>query len=196
MALAPALAPGETKAAHQKLICYCTCYWPRGRDRDPHGAVGAVFKLFHQPPVIGEVIGGIMLGPSLAGKVGSGCLRLPSSRFRRRRFWGHRAIWRHSLHVPGRARAGSESLAAERARDARDLSRELHHSFLLGSTLALFIYTSMSTSEREIYQLRLFMGVLDVGHGVSGCSREFSATVRCRKPRWARLRSPARPLTT
>lgn len=29
--------------------------------------VGAVFKFFHQPPVIGEVIGGIMLGPSFLG---------------------------------------------------------------------------------------------------------------------------------
>lgn len=30
-------------------------------------AVGALFKFIHQPPVIGEVIGGILLGPSLLG---------------------------------------------------------------------------------------------------------------------------------
>src|SRR5580698_1800337 len=29
--------------------------------------IGAVFKFLHQPPVIGEVIGGIILGPSLLG---------------------------------------------------------------------------------------------------------------------------------
>src|SRR5262245_51760485 len=31
--------------------------------------VGAVFRFFHQPPVIGEVLAGILLGPSLLGKV-------------------------------------------------------------------------------------------------------------------------------
>src|SRR5690242_18997758 len=33
---------------------------------------GAVVKLFHQPPVIGEVIAGIALGPSLLGRVAPG----------------------------------------------------------------------------------------------------------------------------
>src|SRR5688500_10374845 len=31
--------------------------------------VGKVFSYIHQPPVIGEVIGGILLGPSLLGKI-------------------------------------------------------------------------------------------------------------------------------
>src|SRR6266851_5464710 len=31
--------------------------------------LGTVFRLFHQPPVIGEIIAGIMLGPSLLGRV-------------------------------------------------------------------------------------------------------------------------------
>ena len=31
--------------------------------------VGALFRWFHQPPVIGEVVGGILLGPSLLGYV-------------------------------------------------------------------------------------------------------------------------------
>ena len=31
--------------------------------------VGALFKRFHQPAVIGEVVGGILLGPSLLGRV-------------------------------------------------------------------------------------------------------------------------------
>ncbi len=30
--------------------------------------MGAIFKLIHEPPVIGEVLGGIMLGPSLLGR--------------------------------------------------------------------------------------------------------------------------------
>ena len=32
-------------------------------------ALGALFKKFNQPAVIGEVIGGIMLGPSLLGRI-------------------------------------------------------------------------------------------------------------------------------
>ena len=31
--------------------------------------VGALFKRFHQPAVIGEVVGGILLGPSLLGRL-------------------------------------------------------------------------------------------------------------------------------
>jgi hypothetical protein len=31
-------------------------------------AIGAVFRYFHQPPVIGEVLAGILLGPSVLGK--------------------------------------------------------------------------------------------------------------------------------
>lgn len=31
-------------------------------------AMGSLFKVFHEPPVIGEVIGGIILGPSLLGR--------------------------------------------------------------------------------------------------------------------------------
>jgi Kef-type K+ transport system membrane component KefB len=32
-------------------------------------AMGAIFRFFHQPPVIGEIIGGIFLGPSILGRV-------------------------------------------------------------------------------------------------------------------------------
>jgi Kef-type K+ transport system membrane component KefB len=32
-------------------------------------AMGAVFRFFHQPPVVGEIIGGIFLGPSILGRV-------------------------------------------------------------------------------------------------------------------------------
>src|SRR5262249_52720629 len=31
--------------------------------------LGALFRRFHQPPVIGEIIAGIMLGPSLLGRI-------------------------------------------------------------------------------------------------------------------------------
>ena len=32
-------------------------------------AMGAVFRFFHQPPVIGEIMGGIFLGPSVLGRI-------------------------------------------------------------------------------------------------------------------------------
>jgi Kef-type K+ transport system membrane component KefB len=35
-------------------------------------AMGVLFKKFNQPAVIGEVIGGIMLGPSLLGRIAPG----------------------------------------------------------------------------------------------------------------------------
>ena len=35
-------------------------------------ALGALFRFVQQPPVIGEMIAGIMLGPSLLGRVAPG----------------------------------------------------------------------------------------------------------------------------
>ena len=34
--------------------------------------VGGLFKRIHQPAVIGEVVGGILLGPSLLGRLARG----------------------------------------------------------------------------------------------------------------------------
>src|SRR5271155_3431179 len=35
-------------------------------------AVGSLFAFFHQPPVVGEILAGILLGPSLLGRVAPG----------------------------------------------------------------------------------------------------------------------------
>lgn len=35
-------------------------------------AIGTLFTLFHQPPVVGEILAGILLGPSLLGRVAPG----------------------------------------------------------------------------------------------------------------------------
>ncbi len=67
--------------------------------------LGALFRYLHQPAVIGEVIAGILLGPSLLGQIFSGGAGLhPASEHRsspRHRGAGRR----HPIHVPGRARA-------------------------------------------------------------------------------------------
>src|SRR5438034_894122 len=34
--------------------------------------VGAIFRILRQPPVVGEIVAGILLGPSLLGKVAPG----------------------------------------------------------------------------------------------------------------------------
>src|ERR1700749_3483698 len=44
-------------------------------------ALGSLFRAFHQPPVIGEIIAGILLGPSVLGRLAPGVAAavLPSS---------------------------------------------------------------------------------------------------------------------
>ena len=42
--------------------------------------MGVLFARFHQPQVIGEMVAGIMLGPSLFGWLAPGCRRGSSGR--------------------------------------------------------------------------------------------------------------------
>ena len=67
--------------------------------------VGFVFRRIGQPPVIGEIIAGILLGPSLLGPSRARSLRVPASRRGRPVSPGHRPGRRDPVHVPRRARA-------------------------------------------------------------------------------------------
>ena len=78
--------------------------------------VGALFWKLNQPAVIGEVVGGIMLGPSLLGRLapeaaGAGAAGGGGAGPRR-----HRAARRDPLHVPGRPRARSAACCAAASR--------------------------------------------------------------------------------
>jgi Kef-type K+ transport system membrane component KefB len=121
--------------------------------------LGYVFRRLNQPPVIGEVVAGILLGPSLFGLIApelSGYL-LPQA----------------VVPILGAiAQVGviffmfivGIELDTRHVRHHTHASVAISHAsiitpFLLGISLALFIYPGLSTSDVPFYIFALFMGV-------------------------------------
>ena len=122
-------------------------------------AVGAVFRYLNQPPVIGEVIGGILLGPSFLGHFAPEvtAFLLPQTTIP---FLGiiaqlgvilYMFLVGLELDLKLIKRSGHATLAISHA--------SIIVPFLLGSTLALFIYESMSHSGVPFTSFSLFLGV-------------------------------------
>jgi Kef-type K+ transport system membrane component KefB len=121
--------------------------------------VGALLSLVGQPPVIGEVVGGILLGPSLLGRLAP-------------------AVSTYVLPVDVAPYLGliaqvgvtfymflvgldlSADLLRRRASAAVGTSHaSIVLPFLLGSVLALYLYPRFSTSDVPFTSFALFMGV-------------------------------------
>jgi Kef-type K+ transport system membrane component KefB len=122
-------------------------------------ALGAVFRYLHQPPVIGEVIAGIMLGPSLLGRIAPevSAYLLPDTVAP---FIGVLAQVGVILFM---FLVGLE-LDTGVLRQKTHATVAISHAsiiapFLLGSTLALWLYPRLSTSDVPFTSFALFMGV-------------------------------------
>ncbi len=121
--------------------------------------LGIVFRRLGQPAVIGEVIAGIVLGPSLLGWVwpnGSAFL-LPTSTAPLLQIVADVGMILFMFLV------GLE-LNAKRLRDHTHLTIAISHAsilvpFLLGSGLALLLYPRFSTNDIPFTVFALFMGV-------------------------------------
>jgi Kef-type K+ transport system membrane component KefB len=121
--------------------------------------VGALFEYMYQPAVVGEVIGGIMLGPSLLGRLAPGAFAhlLPPAIAP---FLGLHAqlgvilyMFLVGLDLDSRVvrRRGHTTLAISHA--------SIIVPFLLGSGLALVIYPTVSSSAVRFTVFALFIGV-------------------------------------
>jgi Kef-type K+ transport system membrane component KefB len=121
--------------------------------------VGSLFKYIGQPPVIGEVVAGIVLGPSLLGRVAPEAYAylLPPS------------VAPH-LNLLAQIGVILFMFLVGLGLDTRHLAHGTHSTvaishasivtpFLLGSTLALWIYPRLSTSDVPFTAFALFMGV-------------------------------------
>ena len=121
--------------------------------------LGNAFRRLHQPPVIGEVVAGILLGPSLLGAIApnvSGYL-LPGEVAP---FLGVIAQVGVILYM---FIVGIE-LDTHQLRHRTHASVAISHAsiiapFLLGTSLALFLYPSLSTRDVPFALFALFMGV-------------------------------------
>ncbi len=115
-----------------------------------------LFAIVHQPPVIGEVIAGILLGPSLIGAHASAWILPPKVA----PFLGvisQLGVILYMFIVGLELNAG---LIKGRARAAVATSHaSILVPFLLGSILALVLYPRLSTSNVPFTNFALFVGV-------------------------------------
>ena len=121
--------------------------------------LGVLFRFLHQPAVIGEVLAGILLGPSLLGRVApglSGFLLPPSVA--------------PFLSVIAQVGIILFMFLVGTELDPATLGRRTHASimishasivvpFLLGAVLALHLYPRVSSSDIPFFMFALFMGV-------------------------------------
>jgi Kef-type K+ transport system membrane component KefB len=120
---------------------------------------GALCKRLHQPPVIGEVIAGILLGPSLLGRVSPQAMGylLPQS------VAPHLAVIAQIGAILFMFLVGLELDTALLKRRTHATVAISHASilvpFVLGSVLALWLYPQLSTSDVPFSVFALFLGV-------------------------------------
>jgi Kef-type K+ transport system membrane component KefB len=122
-------------------------------------ACGALCRRLHQPPVIGEVIAGILLGPSLLGRLSPETMAylLPQSVAPSLSIIAQVGVILFMFLV------GLE-LNVEQLKHRTHATVVISHAsilvpFVLGSVLALWIYPKVSTSDVPFTVFALFLGV-------------------------------------
>ena len=121
--------------------------------------LGRLFTRIGQPPVIGEVIAGILLGPSLLGRIAPDIAAyvLPSSVAPFLGVIAQLGVMLYMFMVGLQLNAG---LLRSRAHATVAISHaSIVAPFVLGSLLALFLYPRLSTSDVSFTSFALFMGV-------------------------------------
>jgi Kef-type K+ transport system membrane component KefB len=121
--------------------------------------LGRLFARVGQPPVVGEVIAGILLGPSLLGRIAPGVAGyvLPASVAPSLGVIAQLGVTLYMFMVGLHLDAG---LLRSRAHATVAISHaSIVAPFVLGSTLALFLYPRLSTSDVPFTSFALFMGV-------------------------------------
>src|SRR5262245_4073359 len=121
--------------------------------------LGVLFRRLGQPPVIGEVMGGILLGPSLLGRVAPGVADyvLPPSVAP---YLGVVAQLGVILYMFLIGLELNGSALRERAHTTVAISHaSIVAPFLLGAALALALYPRLSSRDVPFTSFGLFMGV-------------------------------------
>ena len=121
--------------------------------------IGLLFRLVKQPPVIGEIIAGILLGPSLLGRVAPDAFRflLPNDIAPLVGVIAQIGVILYMFIVGLKL---DMNLLRRRARVAVIVSHaSIVAPFLLGALLAFWLYPRFSTSDVPFTAFALFMGI-------------------------------------
>ena len=120
---------------------------------------GALFAKFKQPPVIGEVIAGIFLGPSILGRLSpeTSAYVLPPSVAPYLGIIAQLGVILYMFMVGLELNA---SMLKKRAHATVAISHSsIIAPFILGSTLALLLYPRVATNDVPFTSFALFLGV-------------------------------------
>jgi Kef-type K+ transport system membrane component KefB len=121
--------------------------------------LGTAFRLLHQPPVVGEIIAGILLGPSFLGRFApaASAYVLPHSVAP---FLGVLSEVGVVLYMFLVGLELDPGLLRRRGHSAVAISHaSIIAPFLLGTMLALFLYPRLSSNEIKFTSFSLFLGV-------------------------------------
>jgi len=123
------------------------------------GLFRRLFRAIHQPPVMGEMIAGIVLGPSVLGLISPAAMTFlfPASSLDTLRLLSQIGVVLFMFIV------GME-LNVRHVREKGSAAVMISHAsiivpFLLGSTLALFLYESLAPAGTSFNAFALFIGV-------------------------------------
>lgn len=121
-------------------------------------AVGSIFRYFGQPPVIGEVLAGILLGPSLLGRIAPDATTFlfPPSATPTLGIVAQVGILLFMFLI------GVE-LNTDRLRERTSVTLAISHAsivfpFVLGAALALLLYPRLSSRDVPFTAFALFLG--------------------------------------
>lgn len=122
-------------------------------------AVGSIFQYFAQPPVVGEILAGILLGPSVLGKLAPAV----QSYILPREVAPFLGVLSQVGVILYMFLVGVEldpTLLRKRGHSTLAISHaSIVTPFLLGAILALYIYPSLSTRDVPFTVFSLFIGV-------------------------------------
>ncbi len=151
-------------------------------------AMGWVFRSVNQPPVVGEILAGIVLGPSLLGRLVPGAegYLFPATVGPYLNIISQVGVILYMFLV------GLEldpALLRKRGHATVAISHaSIVAPFLLGAAIALYLYPQLVDQRRAVHLLLAFPGRLDVGDGVSGAGANSDRPRDPENPAWARLR--------
>lgn len=121
--------------------------------------IGRLFRMMGQPPVLGEIVAGIVLGPSLLGLLSPGTMAFlfPASSMEALKLLSQIGVVLFMFVVGMDLNVGQ---LRQRARTAIMVSHaSIVVPFFLGAALALWLYRALAPAQTSFTAFALFMGI-------------------------------------
>jgi Kef-type K+ transport system membrane component KefB len=152
-ATSTASAAAATSDVLRQLLLALTAVIVAGR------CLGSLFRLIGQPPVIGEVVAGILLGPSLLGRIAPGAhlFLLPPEIAPSLGMLAQLGVMIYMFLVG--LELNSDLLRGQVHASVATSHASIVLPFILGSALALYLYPTLAPADVPFTHFALFLGI-------------------------------------